>query len=71
MADLCADVIRDGGYVGLDPVVVAAGLISMNQGLWLDVLLIPRVRSRTRARDICLSHLARVFPAHFRDPMDT
>ncbi|NIP19458.1 MAG: TetR family transcriptional regulator [Xanthomonadales bacterium] len=69
LAGLCADIIRDGGYRRLDPVIVAAGLISLSQGLWLDLLLIPRVRSRTMARNICLAHLARVFPRHFRDPM--
>ncbi len=68
-AGLCEDIIREGGYAGLDAMTVATGLSAMSQGLWLDLLLSPRSLSRERARDICLSHLASVFPQHFSNPI--
>jgi TetR/AcrR family transcriptional repressor of bet genes len=68
LADLCDDIIREGDYAGLDPMVVATGLSAMNEGLWLDILLSPRSVNRRSARDICHAQLASVFPRHFRDP---
>jgi TetR/AcrR family transcriptional repressor of bet genes len=69
MAGLCTDIIREGGYTGLDPVVVATGLTAMTEGLWLDLLLIPKTRSREMARDVSLSHMASLFPRHFCNPL--
>ena len=69
MAELCSDIIREGGYTGMNPMVVATGITAMSEGLWLDLLLTPKIMKRELARDICLSHLASVFPRHFRDPM--
>jgi TetR/AcrR family transcriptional repressor of bet genes len=69
MAEVCGDLIREGGYTGLNPLPVAIGITAMSEGLWLDVLLNPRFMSRELALDICFSHVAKLFPRHFRDPM--
>jgi len=64
--DLCATLCADGGYNGVDPVIVADGLSALTDGLWLDLLVRPETMSRERARDVAMSFLADAFPRHFR-----
>jgi TetR/AcrR family transcriptional repressor of bet genes len=64
MKQLCADVVREGGY-GVDPEIAARGLAAMTEGLWLDMLLSPRSMSRQLAHDISKAYLASLFPRHF------
>ena len=68
MSDLCAQIIEDGPYPGVDPATVAAGLAAMSEGLWLDLLVSPEVMTPARGRDICFSFLASLFPKHFPAP---
>lgn len=68
MVAVCAALIDEGGYHGLDADSVAAGLSAMTSGLWLDLLTNPRSLSRERARSICMSYLATAFPRHFTQP---
>ena len=64
LTQLCETVISDGGYqVRAD--FVAYGLSAMNEGLWLDLLLIPADVTPEQARAVSLSYLQGIFPRHF------
>jgi len=65
---LCQLLIEEGGYQGLDAMVLATGLSAMTEGLWLDLLISPRSITREQARNICLAYLASAFPRHFSVP---
>ena len=63
LTDLCVEVIGQGSYkVRADH--VATGLLAMNGGLWLDMLLSPAEMSAQQAKEISLSYLWGVFPGH-------
>jgi len=62
---LCADLVEEGEYQGLDPGLVAAGMAAMTEGLWLDMLVNPRQMNPKKAKQISLTYLARAFPRHF------
>ena len=62
---LCADLIRDGGYSGIDAENIATALSAMGDGLWLDLLVNPESMDRERAKATCMAYLATVFPSHF------
>lgn len=68
LGDLCQLLIEEGGYQGLDAMVLATGLSAMAEGLWLDLLISPRSLTREQARNICLAYLASAFPRHFSVP---
>jgi TetR/AcrR family transcriptional repressor of bet genes len=61
---LCAEIITDGDYQ-VDASQIATGLLAMNEGLWLDMLLTPAEMSPHQAMEICSSFLCGVFPKHF------
>jgi TetR/AcrR family transcriptional repressor of bet genes len=61
---LCEDIIREGGYRARAE-HVATGLLAINEGLWLDLLLTPAEMDRELALEISLSYLRSVFPGHF------
>ena len=63
LTGLCEEVIRQGGYK-FQAHHVATGLLAMNGGLWLDMLLSPAEMSAQQAREISLSYLWGVFPGH-------
>lgn len=65
LAALCQLMIEEGGYQGLDAMVLATGLSAMSEGLWLDLLISPRSITREQARNICMAYLASAFPRHF------
>jgi TetR/AcrR family transcriptional repressor of bet genes len=61
---LCTEIIRQGRY----PVPaehVANGILAINGGLWLDLLLTPGEMSREQALEVSQSYLRGVFPGHF------
>ena len=62
---LCADLIRDGGYSGIDAENIATALSAMGDGLWLDLLVNPESMDRERAKATCMAYLTAVFPNHF------
>jgi len=68
MLRLCRDIAAEGDYPGIDPDSVAHGLAAMTEGLWLDMLVNPRLMSRREAKRISKTYLAHVFPGHFRRP---
>lgn len=61
---LCEDIIKQGGYK-VEAQHVANGLLAMNCGLWLDMLISPAEMPVEQAREISLSYLHGVFPEHF------
>ena len=62
---LCADLIEEGNYEGLDAALIARSIAAMTDGFWLDLLIAPEDFSRETACDAGLLYLARVFPGHF------
>ena len=62
---LCADLIREGGYSGIDSEPIATALSAMGEGLWLDLLVAPESMDREVAKATCMAYLAAVFPNHF------
>ena len=67
LTGLCQDLIDGGGFTGLDAEIIASGLSAMSEGLWLDLLLTPETMNPERARDICLTHMASIFPGYFTE----
>jgi TetR/AcrR family transcriptional repressor of bet genes len=61
---LCEDVIREGGYA-VRAEHAATGLLAINEGLWLDLLLTPADMGREQAFEISLAYLGSLFPNHF------
>ena len=65
LEQLCADLIREGKYSGLNAKMVSSGLAAMSEGLWLDMLLSPSEMSREQASKVCMAYLVSAFPKHF------
>ena len=66
LTGLCEDIIEQGNY-RIQARHVAIGLLAVNSGLWLDMLISPSEMPSERAREISLSYLHGVFPGHFPD----
>ena len=65
VADLCEQIIAEGGYEDVAASAAAEALTSMTNGLWLSCLLSPQAWDRQLARDAVVSYLQSVFPKHF------
>lgn len=65
MLRLCAEIVDEGGYTGIDPEMAARGLAAMTEGLWLDMLVNPRSMSRKNALKTSMAYLSHLFPRHF------
>lgn len=63
---LCEDIIEQGKYK-VQAQQVSVGLLAINVGLWLDMLISPAEMSAEQALEISLSYLRGVFPGHFPD----
>jgi TetR/AcrR family transcriptional repressor of bet genes len=66
LAGLCEEIIRQGGY-RVKAQHIATGLLALNGGLWLDMLISPAEMPAYRAREISQSYLRGVFPLHFTE----
>ena len=64
LTELCEDLIRQSN-TKIQAQRVATGLLAMNSGLWLDMLISPSEMPVEKAREISLSYLCGVFPGHF------
>lgn len=64
LTGLCGEIIRQGGYRA-SAEQTASGLLAVNSGLWLDLLLTPAEMKREQALQVSLSYLRHVFPRHF------
>jgi TetR/AcrR family transcriptional repressor of bet genes len=65
MTDLCAQIVADGPYPGVDAASVATGLSAMSEGLWLDLLVSPGSTSPEQSKGVYFAFLASLFPRHF------
>lgn len=63
LTGLCDDLIKQGKY-RIEAQHVAIGLLAMNSGLWLDMLISPSEMPAEKAKEISLSYLRGVFPGH-------
>ncbi|MEX0807977.1 MAG: TetR family transcriptional regulator C-terminal domain-containing protein [Dongiaceae bacterium] len=64
-ATICARLVREGRYVGIDPEEVASGLNAISDGFWFDSLIDPEIFDKERALGICRLFLSGIFPRHF------
>jgi TetR/AcrR family transcriptional repressor of bet genes len=64
-ATICARLVREGRYVGIDPEAVASGLNALSDGFWFDSLIDPETFDKERALSICRLFLSGIFPRHF------
>ncbi|MEQ8204668.1 MAG: TetR family transcriptional regulator C-terminal domain-containing protein, partial [Woeseia sp.] len=62
---LCNEIIKDGGYAGIQAATVATALSAMTEGLWLSRLINPKNFSREGAMDAVYSYLRAIFPDHY------
>ena len=61
---LFADIIREGGYIGVDARALATGYSALIDGLHLGLLVTPRELTKRRARTVARDFLRRAFPRH-------
>ena len=66
VAGLCDELIADSDYRNTDATIVAYGLSSMINGLWLSCLISPQTWDRNNAMAAIMSYLGNVFPEHFK-----
>ncbi|WP_374655128.1 TetR family transcriptional regulator C-terminal domain-containing protein [Dongia sp.] len=64
LRDLCAAVIAEGGYAGLDATRCAKTLAALSQGLWLELLTGTDGLSREELATHVLLGLTSLFPRH-------
>ncbi|MEX1108553.1 MAG: TetR family transcriptional regulator C-terminal domain-containing protein [Dongiaceae bacterium] len=64
-ATICARLVREGRYVGIDSEEVASGLNAISDGFWFDSLIDPEIFDKDRALGICRLFLSGIFPRHF------
>ncbi len=61
---LCREIIRDGGYEGINPEHVAESLEGFYDGFWLNILIYPDEFSPNDAKLRIRAYLASTFPGH-------
>lgn len=64
-ATICARLVKEGRYAGIDPEAVASGLNALSDGFWFDSLIDPDTFNKDRALGIVRLFLAGIFPRHF------
>jgi TetR/AcrR family transcriptional repressor of bet genes len=64
LTELCEDLIKQSN-TKIQAQRVAIGLLAMNSGLWLDMLISPSEMPVEQAREISLSYLRGIFPGYF------
>lgn len=64
-ADLCRQIIEDGGYEGLDAEGISLTLEGLFDGFWLNMLMYPAKFTRKEAAKQVRAFLATIFPRHF------
>ena len=64
LTELCEDLVKQSN-AKIQAQRVAIGLLAMNSGLWLDMLISSSDMPAERAREISLSYLRGVFPGYF------
>ena len=64
MSALFQSAIDEAGYENADAGLIAAGYISLVDGLWLNTLVAPRRLPRNKAHRVARHYLASAFPQH-------
>ena len=62
--ELFAAVINEGHYQGRDPQQLATGYLALIDGLWLNLLIAPRVLTKARGKGLARAYLQQAFPKH-------
>ena len=62
---ICARLVAEGGYDGVDAKQAARMLEALVDGLWLSLMLYPAITDRSECRSDCFNLLTRLFPRHF------
>jgi TetR/AcrR family transcriptional repressor of bet genes len=62
--------IDEGAYRGVNDQLLAQGYTALIDGLWLDLLIVPRRFTRKRAKQIATLYLATALPQHIQLPGD-
>jgi TetR/AcrR family transcriptional repressor of bet genes len=70
IGELCATIIADGDYPQDDAATVGRNIEAVIDGLWLQMLLYPKLLSRPTALASALAFLATLFPKHFPRPSE-
>ncbi len=68
--ELFAEMLRDGNGQRLDPQILATTLDAIIDGLWLDMLLMPKEVNRNQAKALVMNYLHSVLPDYFRPLAD-
>ena len=62
--ELFAAIISEGQYQERDPRQLATGYLALIDGLWLSLLVAPRVLTKARGKDVARAYLQQAFPGH-------
>jgi TetR/AcrR family transcriptional repressor of bet genes len=66
LVQLCGELLETSNdAAGMEASVLGDGLAALNEGLWQEMLTIPRAMPRERAREISLRMLGRMLPEHY------
>ncbi len=65
ITELYQTAIKEGRYQHVDVDLVSTGYTALVDGLWLDLLLTPKLLSRDKAKLIAINYLSSFFPKHF------
>ena len=66
MMDYCRALVEEGAYDNLDPELVANAILTMTEGLWLNLLMSPDYKTPEQTCEVCMHYLRTVFPRHFK-----
>lgn len=66
--ELCAGLIKEGGYTGITPEKTARSIVALSDGAWLCLMLYPDATTREEYHADSMIALTRYFPKHF--PLD-
>ena len=62
--ELFAAIVNEGEYQDRDPQQLATGYLALIDGLWLSLLVAPRVLTKARGKDVSRAYLQQAFPKH-------
>lgn len=63
--EICAMLVENGGYTGLDLEEITAGFIALIDGFWVSIGVAPDKVDREKAKSASLAYFAGFFPADF------